>query len=76
MKRLPAMQLCPELTSRAFVQTWRRQLEIRVLQHQVRIAAAELEHRLLQQRPAFAATARPAGPLPVNVTARDSADAR
>ena len=69
MNRLPAMQLWPPLTMRAVAAISAACRGIGVGQHDVGVRAAELEHRLLQRAAGRRATWRPAGTLPVRVTA-------
>ncbi len=72
MKRLPAMQLCPEFTSRAFVQTSAASSRSASSSTRYGSLPPSSSTVFFRSAPAFAATARPAGPLPVSVTARIS----
>ena len=72
MKRLAAMQLCPELTRRAFVQTSAASSRSASSSTRYGSLPPSSSTVFFSSAPAFAATARPAGPLPVSVTARTS----
>ena len=50
MKRFALTQLWPELISRDVAHVFDRVIEVGILEHDVRIAAAELEHRLFERR--------------------------
>ena len=62
MKRLAAMQLWPLLIKRAPGADRRGELEVRVREDEIRVAAAELEHGLLQQLARLARDGAAGGP--------------
>ena len=69
MKRLPAMQLWPPLTIRAVAATLAARFHVGILEHQIGIRPAELEHAFLEHRAGRGRDALPAATLPVSVTA-------
>ena len=70
MNRFAAMHDWPVFVSRPAAQTSAAAVEVGILEHDVGIAAAQLEHGLLQRPSGGRGHRRPAGVLPVNVTAR------
>ena len=72
MKRLAAMQLWPLLIRRAAAAGLGRLLEVGVLQDDERIAAAELEHGLLELASRLRRDVAAGASLPVSVTARNA----
>ena len=63
------MQLWPMLPNRDFTAASAAAGQVRVVEHDERVGPAELEHALLEGRPAVAPTASRPARCPVSVTA-------